>query len=177
MFNKPIPVWTGSKVPEQAIPQLCRSLECRILCVVCAALSGFWIAHGVTVWSDPSKSNVTIWTGTLTVVSLAALVLGIWSLLTSAQSRLRHVFCGRRIFVFGGFLSVVATTIVVMLIRRQPFGQLAARGQLTAVEIVDVGLLFAAIVCLTGAIAAFFGALDAYHEERSWHQFEGARRR
>lgn len=176
MFRKSVPTHTDPMVRGQAIPQLCRSQECRIVFVLCAALSGFWIAHAVTVLSpDPSRMSFMILTGTLTVVSLAGLVLGIWSLLASAQSHLRHVFCGRRVFVFGGFLSVAGTTLAVLLVRRHPFGQLAASGQLTAVEIVDLGLLFAAIVCLTAAVVAFFDSVEAYREESSWHQFAGAR--
>jgi len=66
-------------------------------------------------------------------------------------------------------LLTIGIVQVGSILRGRPFGSFFSQGQITAMEIADVGLVLAAIACLTGAGIAFIGAAEAYREERSWH--------
>jgi len=170
MPNESVSAGNQTKRRRQATPRLERAVEWPIMVVFGAGLTGLWIANELAAWSSSSSTpDIAIWTGSLVAASLATLLFAMSSLLSSSQSRLRHVFCGRRILIFAGALSIIGVALAGSIIRRNVLGQFLSHGGIGATEIVDAGLILAAVACLTGAGIAFFGAADAYREERSWH--------
>jgi hypothetical protein len=134
-----------------------------------AGVSGLWIGRGVAASSnDPAGGVVVLSAGLLVLASLAVLGLAIRRLVSAAESRWLHVFCGRRVFACGVLVLTIAALFVASIIRGDPFQQLTASGRITAGEIVDAGFVLAAVVCVTGAGMAFLAAWDAYRHERAW---------
>lgn len=143
--------------------------EWRNRAMLLGAASGLWIAHGIaTTSNDPAGGRAMLSAGLLVVASLAVLGFAIRGLVSAAESRWHHVFCGRRVFVCGVLVLTMATLFVASMIRRDPFRHLTSSGRITAGEIVDSGFVLAAVVCLTGAGIAFLAAQDAYRHERTW---------
>ena len=107
-------------------------------------------------------------TALLVVASLAVLGFATWSLVSAAESRWLHVFCGRRVFVCGVLVWTMSALFIASMIRRDLFQELASSGRITAGAIVDSGFVLAAVICMTGAGVAFLAAYDAYRHERTW---------
>lgn len=155
-------------------PIVLPSADWENIALLIAALSGLWIASGIAGWSsEASTPTVELWTGGVVVASLVALGLATSKLVSSAQSRTRHVFCGRRVLAFGVFMLVVAAGLTVSIVRRNPFHQLTSRGRITAGEIADAGFVVAVIVCLVGAGVALVDAWGACRDERRWPESLG----
>ena len=170
MSSESVPMNRKTKQSKHAMPRLRRASEWPIMAVLGTALTGLWAARDLAAWSnDPSTPDVAIWSGSLAAASLATLIVAMSSVLSSSQSRLRHVFCGRRTLLFAATFLVIGVAQAASMLRRSLFGHFFSQGQITATEIADVGLVLAAIACLTGAGIAFIAAWEAYREERSWH--------
>ena len=134
--------------------------------LLAAAAAGLWISHGIATWSnDPATGTAMLSASLLVVASLGALSVGVSGLVSAAGSRWLHVFCGRRVFVCGALVSTIAVIFVASIVRRDPFQELASSGRITAGEIVDGGVVLAALMCVTGAGMAFLGAWDAYRHD------------
>ncbi len=56
------------------------------------------------------------------------------------------------------------------MVVHDPFDKLFAHGRITGEDIVDVGMVTAALSCLVGAGVALAGAWDRMHAERHWHR-------
>ena len=170
MTNELIHRRVEAKSAKVAAP-LRRSIEGRMLCMMAASLLGLWAAHEIiSRTEDPGTRQVALPAGLVIVVSLGALVASIACLVSSSQSRARHVFCGRRSLVVAACLSMLAVVLIGSLIQGDPFRELAASGKISTGDLVDLSILIAVIACSTGAGTALNGAWTSLREESRWHR-------
>jgi hypothetical protein len=131
------------------------------------------LAHTVTrrLHDSGSTSN----SATAGVILMVAFALAVASrsvhvIVTSAFSDAYRVFRARHLFACSTLLLTAGTLTAYAVVVRDPFRQAFAYGRITGLDIVDVGTVIAALVCLVGAGLALTGAWDASLEERNWHR-------
>ncbi len=166
-LNEP---WTA----EMAVPIVRRRLDWPGVAGLVLALVGLWIAATVAVrHAEPTTAATKIYTAVFVVSSLVALAVAVARLRSSASSRLRHVFCGRRVLALGGFQLLVAALLGAALARRDPLGHFFSSGRIDARDIVDFGFGSALIVCAVGAGIALLEGRETIDRERNWHRSLG----
>jgi len=153
------------------------------LAVLGAGIGSLVLAHAITRPMNDSMTGATPRTliALLVVVplALAAVARSTYVIVTSGYSDAYRIFRSRHLFATGLLLSVVAASTTASMVVRDPFGKLFAHGRITGEDIVDVGIVGAALICTVGAGAAFAGSWDRRHVERHWHRslhLDGRRR-
>lgn len=143
------------------------------LALLGAGLGVLVLTHGVTEQLDDSvATGGRAVAGALVAVALALALVArsVHVIVTSAFSDAYRVFRARHLaFCAALLLGIGALTAAVMVVH-DPFDKLFAHGRITAEDIVDVGVVIAALVCWVGAGVAITGAWDASHAERNWHR-------
>jgi hypothetical protein len=111
-------------------------------------------------------------TGALVVVALSLAVVGrsVHVIVTSAFSDAYRVFRARHLAVCAALLFGIGAVTAAVMVVHDPFDKLFAHGRITAEDIIDVGVVIAALVCWVGAGVAITGAWDSSHAERNWHR-------
>ncbi len=146
-------------------------LQLAMLSVGIAALLA---AHIATQRMDDAVTGATVPTLVVLLVvvplALAAVARSTYVIVTSGFSDAYRIFRSRHLFTSGALLFVVAVTGIVAMVVHDPFDKLFAHGRITGEDIVDVGIMFAAVICMVGAGVAFTGAWDRLHAERHWHR-------
>ena len=144
------------------------------LAVLGAGLGALVVAHTITRRMNDSVTGAapaTVLVLLLVVpLALAAVARSTFVLVTSGDSDAYRVFRCRHLFATGALLFVIAATTLASMVAHDPFGKLFAHGRITGEDIVDVGIVAAALICMFGAGVAFTGAWDRLHAERHWHR-------
>lgn len=130
------------------------------------------LAHRLSQQLDGSvATSRSAVVGVLVVIalSLALVARSVQVIVTSAFSDAYRVFRARHLAVCATLLlSIGALTAAVMVVH-DPFDKLFAHGRIAAEDLVDAGLVIAALVCSVGAGVALTGAWDSSRAERNWH--------
>jgi hypothetical protein len=143
------------------------------LALLGAGLGVLVLTHRVTGQLDDSvATGRSAVAGGLVVVALAlALVVrSVHVIVTSAFSDAYRVFRARHLAFCAALLFGIGALTATVMVVHDPFDKLFAHGRITAEDIVDVGVVIAALVCWIGAGVAITGAWDASHAERNWHR-------
>jgi hypothetical protein len=90
-------------------------------------------------------------------------------IVTSGFSDAYRVFRARHLFVCAAVLFVVASVALGWVIAHDAFRAFFSHGRVTGEDVVDVGLLAAALISMVGAGSALAGSWDSLHVERHWH--------
>ena len=109
--------------------------------------------------------------GGLVAVALAMALVArsVHVIVTSAFSDAYRVFRARHLAVCAALLLGIGALTAAVMVLHDPFDKLFAHGRITAEDLVDVGVVIAALVCWVGSGVAITGAWDALHAERNWH--------
>jgi hypothetical protein len=91
-------------------------------------------------------------------------------IVTSAFSDAYRVFRARHLAFCAALLLGIGALTAAAMVVHDPFDRLFAHGRITAEDIVDAGIVIAALVSWVGAGTALSGAWDASHAERNWHR-------
>jgi hypothetical protein len=132
------------------------------------------VAHTITRRMNDAVTGATATTVIvlllLVPLALAAVARSTSVIVTSGHSDAYRIFRSRHLFGVGALLLTVGATIAAATVVHDPFGKLLAYGRITGENIVDVGILAAAVICIVGAGVAFIGAWDRLNTERHWHR-------
>lgn len=165
---------TNHEVNQRWVPIVRRRVDWQGLAMLIGALLGLWLAASIPVWhGEPSTGNAKLYTAIVVLASVVVLARAISRLMSSARSRLRHVFFGRRVLMYGGFLLMVAMVLAGLTIRRDPLGHFFGYGRIDAGDIVDSGFGVAFVVCMVGARMALIEGRETLLNERYWHRSLG----
>jgi uncharacterized membrane protein YidH (DUF202 family) len=144
------------------------------LAVLGVGIAALVLAHTATQRMDDAVTGATVPTLVVLLVvvplALAAVARSTYVIVTSGYSDAYRIFRSRHLFTSGTLLFVVAAAGTVAMVVHDPFDKLFAHGRITGEDIVDVGIMFAAVICMVGAGVAFTGAWDRLHAERHWHR-------
>ena len=144
------------------------------LAILGAGIGALVLAHTLTRRMNDSVTGASLTTVIVLLVvvplALAAVARSTFVIVTSAHSDAYRVFRSRHLFVSGALLLVTAATVAAMMVVHDPFDKLFAHGRITGEDIVDVGIVVAALVCMFGAGVAFMGAWERLLAERHWHR-------
>jgi len=132
------------------------------------------LAHTLTGRMNDSVTGATPTTVIVLLLviplALAAVARSTFVIVTSGHSDAYRIFRCRHLFAAGALLLVAGATIAASMVVHDPFDKLFAHGRITGEDIVDVGIVAAALICMVGAGVAFTGAWDRLHVERHWHR-------
>lgn len=134
-----------------------------------AGLGAILMAHPIARGFGPS-GPATFALALSVVVALVVVGKSVHVLVTSAFSDAYRVFPARHLFACASVLFVAGVFAARAVVVREPFRHVFAHGRVSALDIVDVATVIAALVCLVGAGVALTGAWDARHDERTWHR-------
>ncbi len=141
---------------------------------LCAGIGTLALAHSITQPMNDSTTGATLPTviALLVVIPLALAAVGrsTYVIVTSGHSDAYRIFRSRHLFATGVVLSIVAAATTASMIVHDAFGKLFAHGRITGEDMVDLGIMAAALICTVGAGAAFTGSWDRRHAERHWHR-------
>jgi hypothetical protein len=143
------------------------------LALLGAGLGFLVLTHRVTGQLDDSISTGrSAVMGGLVVVALALALVArsVQVIVTSAFSDAYRVFRARHLAVCATLLVVIGALTAAVMVVHDPFDKLFAHGRITVEDIVDAGVVLAALVCWVGAGVAITGAWDASRAERNWHR-------
>lgn len=130
------------------------------------------LAHMLTRRMDDSVTGASPTTVIVLLLvvpfALAAVARSTFVIVTSGHSDAYRIFRSRHLFATGALLFVVAATIAATMVVHDPFDKLFAHGRITGEDIVDVGIVATALICMVGSGVAFIGAWDRLHAERHW---------
>ena len=144
------------------------------LAMLGAGIGTLLLAHMITRRMDDAVTGATLPTLVVLLVvvplALAAVARSTYVIVTSGFSDAYRIFRSRHLFRSGALLCAVGAIVAVSMVIHDPFDKLFAHGQITGEDIVDVGIVIAALTCLVGAGVALTGAWDRRHEERHWHR-------
>jgi hypothetical protein len=143
------------------------------LALLGAGLGVLVLTHRVTGQLDDSvATDTSAVIGGLVVVALALALVARSAhvIVTSAFSDAYRVFRARHLAVCAALLLGIGALTAAMMVVHDPFDKLFAHGRITAEDIVDAGIVTAALVCWIGAGVAITGAWDASRAERNWHR-------
>jgi hypothetical protein len=144
------------------------------LVMLSAGIGALVVAHTITRRMTDAATGATLPTlAALLVVlplALGAVARSTYVLVTSGFSDAYRIFRSRHLFTSGALLFAIGTAAAVSMVVHDPFEKLFAHGRITGEDIVDVGIVIAALTCLVGAGVAFTGAWDRLHAERHWHR-------
>ena len=137
-------------------------------------LGALVVAHTITRETNDSVTGATPTTAIVLLLviplALAAVARSTYVIVTSGHSDAHRIFRSRHLFTTGALLLAVGAAIAASMVVHDPFDKLFAHGRITGEDLVDVGLVAAALICLFGAGVAFTGAWDRLHAERHWHR-------
>lgn len=142
------------------------------LALLGAGLGGLVLTHRVTEQLDDSVatgSRVVIFGLVVVALALALVARSVHVIVTSAFSDAYRVFRARHLAFCAALLLGIGAVTAAAMVVHDPFDKLFAHGQITAEDVVDVGIVIAALVCWVGAGVAITGAWDAVRAERNWH--------
>jgi hypothetical protein len=120
--------------------------------------------------SGYTSSSATVAVILVVMVAVAIAGRSVHVIVTSAFSDAYRVFRARHLVACASLLLASGTTVAYAVVVRDPFRRAFAHGRITGLDIIDVGTVIAALVCLVGAGVALSGAWDASLEERNWHR-------
>ena len=144
------------------------------LAMLGAGIGALVLAHTITRRMDDAVTGATLPTLVVLLVvvplALAAVARSTYVIVTSGFSDAYRIFRSRHLFTSGALLFVIASAATFAMVVHDPFDKLFAHGRITGEDIVDVGIMFAAVICMVGAGVAFTGAWDRLHAERHWHR-------
>ena len=147
-----------------------RAERWRQLLLLVLGLASIWLAHEISTWaSDPGAASVRLWTTAVVMFGLVQVGRGVWRFVTSVSSRQVRVFAWRHLATCGTCMLAVVVALIAMLLASGPLGSLFSHGRITGTDIADVGFVFAAGLCLLGAITAFIAAAAEFRAEHNWH--------
>jgi hypothetical protein len=142
------------------------------LALLGAGLGVVALTHRVAGRLDDSvASGRSAMAAVFLIVALSVAVVGrsVHVIVVSAFSDAYRVFRARHLAVCAALLLGIGALTAIVMVVHDPFDKLFAYGRVTAEDIVDAGVVIAALVCLVGAGVAITGAWDASHAERNWH--------
>jgi hypothetical protein len=137
-----------------------------------AGLGAVLVAYPVAreIDSGDAPWPATLGLALAVVIALALVGKSTHVIVTSAFSDAYRVFRARHLFACASVLLVAGVLDARAVVVREPFRHVFAHGRISALDIVDVATVIAALVCLVGAGVALTGAWDARHDERNWHR-------
>jgi hypothetical protein len=138
-----------------------------------AGLGVLALTHRITGRLDDSVAtgrSAVIGALMIVAVSLAVVGRSVHVIVTSAFSDAYRVFRARHLAFCAALLFGIGVLTAIAMVVHDPFDKLFAYGRITAEDIVDAGIVVAALVCWVGAGVATTGAWDASHAERNWHR-------
>jgi hypothetical protein len=103
-------------------------------------------------------------------LALALAARSVHVIVTSAFSDAYRVFRARHLAFCAALLFGIGALTTTVMVAHDPYDKLFAHGRITAEDIVDAGVVIAALVCWVGAGVAITGAWDASRAERNWHR-------
>jgi hypothetical protein len=143
------------------------------LAILAAGIGVLGFAHQIAVRAGDPLGGSDLTTIVVSVVIVAAAVGSMaranYVIVTSGFSDAYRVFRARHLFVCAALLFVVASTALGWVIAHDAFSGLFSHGRVTGEDVVDVGLLAAALISMVGAGSALAGSWDSLHVERHWH--------
>ncbi|HUV19630.1 MAG TPA: hypothetical protein VMW33_14200 [Ilumatobacteraceae bacterium] len=142
------------------------------LALLGAGLGVLVMTHRVASRLDDSDATGrSAMAGALAIVALSLAVVGrsVQVIVTSACSDAYRVFRARHLAVCASLLFGIGAVTAAAMVVHDPFDKLFAHGWITAEDIVDIGVVIAALVCWVGAGVCINGAWDASRAERNWH--------
>ena len=146
-----------------------RTTRWRQGAAVGGGFAGLWLISVIARWSsEPSSLRVVVSVTCLVLVVLVVMGAAIARFLESIEHARTRIFRFGHLVVMGSLYASIATLLSLRVVLRDPFSDVLSKGRITANEVVDLGDLVGAALCLVGAIAAFIGARDAYVDERPW---------
>jgi xanthine/uracil permease len=129
-----------------------------------------WAAHDIASWPrDASSMQVLVWTGSVTALAVGLVAAATIGFMDSVEHARARLFRWRHLLAWGLTDVVVGGALAALLVTRNPFGRLLAHGKITGSDVVDLGHLVAAGLCLVGALIALLAARDSFFDERRWH--------
>ena len=133
---------------------------------------GLWAMHDIAQWpTDPSTSRVLLWCLAGTAIALWVVAKAVTSFIRSIERGQDRVFRSRHLLGCGLVQLGASAVLSLSLVNRDPFPGLLAHGQVTGADIVDLGYVVAAGLCLFGAFTALMAARAAHQVERRWHRY------
>ncbi len=130
------------------------------------------LAHGFTQRSGGSDGRQAM-IGVILLVAVSLTMVGrsVHVIVTTGFSDAHRVFRSRHLLFCATLLLLAGTGAAYAVVTHDPFGRLFAHGQITGEDVVDVGVVVAALVCMVGAGVALTGSWDASRAERNWHSW------
>jgi hypothetical protein len=143
------------------------------LAILAAGVGVLVFAHGIAARVDDPVDGTDLTTMIVSIMVVAAAVGSMaranYVIVTSGFSDAYRVFRARHLFVCAALLFVVASTALGWVIAHDAFRGFFSHGRVTGEDVVDVGLLTAALISMVGAGSALAGSWDSLHVERHWH--------
>lgn len=143
------------------------------LAILAAGIGVLLVAHGVTSRLDHAVDGADLTTLFVSILVVATAVGSMaranYVMVTSGFSDAYRVFRARHLFVCAAVLFVVASAALGWVVAHDAFRGLFSHGRVTGEDVVDVGLLAAALISMVGAGSALVGSWDSLHVERHWH--------
>jgi hypothetical protein len=142
------------------------------LLLLAAGFGALVAAHGFARRLDDSVARSRPAMTVVIVVAVASVAIvarSVHVIVTSAFSDAYRVFRARHLFFCFTLLFAGGAVAAGAMVLHHPFDKLFAHGQITGEDVVDVGIVIAALVCWVGAGVAITGAWDAVRAERNWH--------
>lgn len=143
------------------------------LTILAAGIGVLVVTHQVTARLDDPVDGAGLTTMFVSIIVVAAAVGSMtranYVIVTSGSSDAYRVFRARHLFVCAALLFVVASIALGWVIAHDAFRGVFSHGRVTGEDVVDVGLLAAALISMVGAGSALAGSWDSLHVERHWH--------
>ena len=140
--------------------------------VLAVGVIGLWAMHDIALWpTDPSMSRVLLWCAAGTAIALGMIAKAVTSFMHSIERGQDRVFRSRHLLGCGLVQLAASAVLCLSLVNRDPFPGLFAHGRVTGPDIVDLGYVVAAGLCLFGALTALMAARAASQVERRWHHY------
>jgi hypothetical protein len=133
---------------------------------------GLWAVHSIARWpTDSSTTRVLLGCAAGTAIALWVIAKAVRSFITSIERGQDRIFRSRHLLGCGLVQLGASVVLSLSLVNRDPFSRLLAHGAVTGPDIVDLGYVAAAGVCLFGAFTALIAASEAHQVERRWHRY------
>ena len=140
--------------------------------VLAVGVIGLWAMHDIALWpTDPSTSRVLLWCLAGTAIALWMVAKAVTSFIRSIERGQDRIFRSRHLLGCGLVQLGASAVLSLSLVNRDPFPGLFAHGEVTGPDIVDLGYVVAAGLCLFGALTALMAARAAHQVERRWHRY------
>lgn len=143
------------------------------LAILASGIGVLVVAHHVTAGLDDAAGGTDVRALFVTMVVVAAAVGATaranYVIVTSGFSDAYRVFRARHLFVCAAVLFVVGSAALGWVIAHDAFRGVFSHGRVTGEDVVDIGLLAAALISMVGAGSALIGSWDSLHVERHWH--------